>query len=238
MDYGRVKKFWDDRATLYGKIPFESIGNLEQDPTLVDLKVKLETEKISHWLGSLKGQNILDLGSGIGQWSFRFALWGAERIVAVDYSSKLTSIAKKEAKRRKLGGVEFLVSPAESFFAERKFDLIYISGLLIYLSDTQIENLLGNIKRMCKAGGRVLVRDGTGLSGRYEISNVYSEHLDDNYSAIYRTRDEYLSIFAEHGFGLLADEDMFDDGSPLNKHAETRLRVYLFSSTDSKSVKG
>lgn len=233
MDFGRVKRFWDDRADLYGRIPFESIGNLEHDQALAGRKVELETDKISKWLGPLKGHHILDLGAGVGQWSFRFALWGAGSILAVDYSLRLSLIAKKEAKSRKLSGIQFVVSPAESFLTEKSFDLIFVSGLLIYLSDTQIESLLSNIKRMCKrGGGRVMVRDGTGVTRRYEISDAYSEHLGDDYSAVYRTRDEYLGIFSKYGFELLADEDMFDDGSPLNKHGETRLRVYLFSLTD------
>jgi hypothetical protein len=75
----------------------------------------------------------------------------------------------------------------------------------------------------------VLLRDGTGVAGRHEINSRMSEHLQSLYSAVYRTREEYLELFAGKGFSLLRDENMFDEGCPLNKYPETRLRLYRFA---------
>lgn len=60
------------------------------------------------------------------------------------------------------------------------------------------------------------------------IVDKYSEALKTHYSALYRTRDEYIEMFKRIGYSLIRDEDMFEEGSPLNKWKETRLRVYLF----------
>jgi hypothetical protein len=80
----------------------------------------------------------------------------------------------------------------------------------------------------CHSETIILLRDGTGIDGRYEINNRFSEHLKADYSAIYRSRSEYVSMFNNAGFTLIKDENMFDEGCPLNKYPETRLRVYLF----------
>lgn len=224
-----VKAFWDRRADLIGEIPFESIGNLEHDESLIQQKVELESRKVSRLLGSLSGKRVLDLGSGVGQWALRFAELGAERVVAVDYSERLTELAKAEAKRRGIETVHFLVSPAESFLTEEKFDVVFISGLLLYMTDSQVNKLFSAVRVMCKDGGTVLVRDATGLEGRYEIENKFSQSLGDYYSAIYRSRQEIVDVCAKFDLRLSVDEDMFHGITPLNKHKQTRLRIYKFT---------
>jgi len=52
--------------------------------------------------------------------------------------------------------------------------------------------------------------------------------LETTYSAIYRTREELIEIFKKIGFQLIKDEDMFPEGSVLNKFPNTRLRIYKF----------
>jgi len=52
--------------------------------------------------------------------------------------------------------------------------------------------------------------------------------LKTNYSAIYRTKEEYAEIFEGIGFRLLKDSNMFEEGCCLNKFPETRLRIFKF----------
>jgi SAM-dependent methyltransferase len=229
IDKDKVKNFWDSRADSYRSLPFESIVNLEQDPAALELKVALETAKVFEWLGSLMGLRILDFGAGIGQWTFRFVARKAKQVIAVEYSARLAEIGRREAEVRKLENVEFIVAAAEDYESEKKFDLIFISGLLIYLNDDQIEKFMSNLPKMCHSATRIILRDGTGIFGRHEINDRHSDHLDTNYSAIYRSREEYETLFLNAGFSLLRDEDMFLDSCSLNKYPETRLRLYEFS---------
>jgi len=69
---------------------------------------------------------------------------------------------------------------------------------------------------------------GTGIESRHEIDNQFSDHLKSNYSATYRTREQYKELFENAGFVLSKDENMFPEGHPLNKYEETRLRLFLF----------
>ena len=229
LDKDKVKSFWDSRANTYQNLAFESIANLEQDPENLKLKIQLETEKVADYLGSVAGKTILDLGAGVGQWSFRFVEAGAASVTAVEYSEPLAEIGRTEAARRGVANLFFEVSAAEQFHDGKTYDIVFISGLFVYMNDEQAALLARNLVDFCHPGTIVLLRDGTGIAGRHEINNRMSEHLQSLYSAVYRTREEYLELFASKGFRLLRDENMFDEGCPLNKYPETRLRIYRFA---------
>ena len=125
--------------------------------------------------------------------------------------------------------LSFKCSEASSFKSSDEFDLVFISGLLIYLDDDSIKQLLTNIDSYTNGKSvLLLLRDGTGIKSTHVLDNVYSEALKSKYSAIYRTSEQYKSLFSSIGFEIISETDMFDEGSPLNKWKETRLRLYLF----------
>jgi SAM-dependent methyltransferase len=229
IDAGNVKRFWEARGNKLGEVAFESIANLEEDPKLLELKLKLEQERVLPLLPLTAGCSLLDLGAGVGQWTFRFApLVG--KVVAVEYSAPLAEIGRKEAARRQAHNVEFVVSAAEAFESAEQFDVVFVSGLFVYLTDAQCARLMSALPRLLKPTGTLLLRDGTSIlpGKRHEIDHRFSQHLKEYYSAVYRTRDEYLALFAGAGFALVQDGQMFDESSPLNKYPETRLRYYVF----------
>lgn len=229
IDQDKVKAFWDARAKAYENQAFESIANLEQDAENLQLKVQLETQKVSEFLDSVNDRTVLDLGAGVGQWAFRFAEAGARSVTAVEYSKPLVDIGQTEALCRGFKNVHFVVAAAEEFTPENApYDLIFISGLFVYMNDEQAERLVARLRRFCHDRTEVILRDGTALISRHEINDRMSEHLLTRYSATYRTRQEYVDLFGQHGFTLERDENMFDEGCPLNKYPETRLRIYHF----------
>ena len=197
-----------------------------------DFKIRLETEKVFDWLGDLEGLRVLDLGAGVGQWTFRFSGRGAGTVTAVEYSEPLVEIGRREAHERGALNVNFVASPAERYVPHQKYDIVFISGLFVYLTDEQAAELMTQLPKACRPDTKVLLRDGTGISKRHEIDDQHSEHLQTLYSAIYRTKNDYRRLFAEAGFMLFRDENMFPEGNPLNKYPETRLRLYEFRRDD------
>ena len=232
IDPSKVKRFWEGRAAVVGKVAFESVANLEQDQSNLKLKIDDETKKVFEWLPDVAGMSVLDLGAGVGQWTFRFAERGAGHVLAVEYAQGLAEVGAAEAKRRGADQIQFLVSSAEEFDTLQTFDLVYISGLFVYLNDDQANQLLDRLIRFVRPGGLLMVRDGTGVMKRYEINDRFSEHLGERYSATYRTRDDYVASITRRGFELVRDENMFAEGHPLNKYSETRLRLFLFRKPD------
>lgn len=228
LDPVKVKDFWEKRVKAYKSVAFESVANLEQDPENLKLKIRDEVDKVFDWLPDLKGKRVVDLGAGVGQWSFRFAERMANQVTAVEFTESLSRLGVEEAQKRQCTNVEFIVSPAEQFRSDTPYDVVFISGLFVYLNDDQADLLINNLPTLCHPDTVVLLRDGTGIAGRHEINDQFSDHLQANYSATYRTREQYKSLFEKAGFALVRDENMFPEGHPLNKYPETRLRLYEF----------
>jgi 2-polyprenyl-3-methyl-5-hydroxy-6-metoxy-1,4-benzoquinol methylase len=228
IDAEKVKSFWLTRGEKWGQLPFESIANLEEKADLLQLKLTLEQEKIMPLLPLNSETTVLDLGAGVGQWTFRFAPL-VKHVIAVEYMDALAEIGRIEARKRNLTNVEFITSPAETFQTTKQFEVIFISGLFVYLNPTQSQQLVDNLTKFIKPSGLILVRDGTSiLQHAHHINNKFSTILNENYSAYYRTRDQYLSLFNESNFDLIQDGQVFAEDCPLNKFPETRLWYYLF----------
>lgn len=228
IDQNSVKRFWDERAKTYKSLPFESVAGLEQDPENLKLKIRLECEKVFGYLPSIAEKKILDLGAGVGQWAFRFVERGAESVTAVELSAQLVEIGEIEAAQRGVINLEFIVSPAEEFKTREKFDVVYISGLFVNINDDQAEKVAANIPSYCHPDTKIVLRDGTARYSRYELNKKFSDHLQTEYSAVYRTREEYIGLFARNCMTLQRDENVFYEGCALNKYPETRLRIYEF----------
>lgn len=225
IDDKQIKVFWDKRAKYHKRN--EGLTNLEDDQELLELKLSLENKKISSYVKLNKDMTVLDLGGGDGYWAFKFAD-KAKEIVVVDYCSDLIHRGEERAKEENVDDIVFLELPIQDFTSNIKYDLIFIAGVLLYLNDEDLEKLIKNIKVYSKIGTILILRDGTGTLGRYCINTKYSEYLKTYYSAIYRTRGEYIQAFKKAGFELVKDENMFSEDCILNKFPETRLRIYNF----------
>ena len=156
IDLIKVKNFWDSQAAKYCKIPLESISNLEENQDLLKIKVEHERNKIFDLLFLTKDMSVLDLGAGVGNWSCEFAK-NCKKVYAVEYSKKLIDIAKLEAKKKGINNIKFIHESAQDFSSEEKFDLIFISGLLIYLNDEDLQKLVSNIPSYSKFNSQLLL---------------------------------------------------------------------------------
>lgn len=225
----KIKDFWDKRAYKLKEVEFESIANLEEDNKNLTLKIKDECEKVFNWLPQIKDLKILDLGAGVGQWAFRFAQKKAKYILAVERSKGLVEIGEMKKKDLKLNNIDFENSPAETFTSNETFDLVFISGLFVYLNNSQYKKILNNLHDLVSENGLLMIRDGMSIQKeQYEINDQYSEHLNAFYSAIYRKRNNYIQSIENQGFKLIKDENMFPEGHVLNKYPQTRLHLFLF----------
>ncbi len=224
-----VKKFWLQRSKE--QLPMDSLSCLENNPFLVKIKLFLESQKIRKYIQDLKGIHCLDLGSGTGYWS-RVLSQYFQHIDSVEYIKNFINLSQNEDKKQKINNIKYYNQSVNNFRSVKKYDMIFISGLFIYLTDYQIVNLFIQIIKYSKKGTYIILRDGTSiLPHQYEFNSKYSHLLNSKYSAIYRTRQEYLHIFEQYGFKLIKDEDMFTNNILLNKFREKKLRIYLFQRT-------
>lgn len=229
IDYDKVKNFWDKRAEL--PLSQEQINFVSLDNKLG--KKKYDAEKIKLLkeikLDPKKKDFILDLGAGWGRLILQLGLHKkAYSVVAVDYCEGLIKKGKQYFEEQNIWNVIFKVSSAGKYTSLIKFDIIIISGVLLFLNDDEIEMLIKNMNDYSKLGTKLYVRDNTGINGRFLVKNKFSEELKTEYNAIYRSREEIILIFRRAGFSLIKDEDMFKEGDDLNRRKETRSRLYVF----------
>jgi len=225
VDTEYMRHFWAERAKTH-KLN-EGLTNLEEDSELLRLKMQKELPKMKQYIQPSKDMKMLDLGSGYGTWAFEFAEH-VKLVHAVDYEEKMVKLGRDRAKQEGIDNIEFFISSVQKYTSDILYDIIILSAVCIYLNDNDIKQMLKHMEQYIHPGTILVLRDSTGLHDRYVIYKEYSERLGTMYSATYRTRDEYIKLFGSIGFELIQDEDMFEQGSPLNRYKETRLRIYKF----------
>ena len=218
-----MKNFWNNQTKK--NISPISMGNLEENKILLKKKINLEKKKVNKFIKNIEKEMVLDLECGTGTWSIFFSKFKKNKtIYAVDYSKSMLNIAKIISKKYRKK-IKFFNMSAEKFIKNKKFDLIWISGLLIYLNDRNFQKLMDNCKKMLKSNGTIIVRDGTAKKKKFVLNKKFSFELNGLYSAQYRTIKEYKKKFSKN-FKVIKDEDMFPKNSTLNKRKETILRIY------------
>jgi 2-polyprenyl-3-methyl-5-hydroxy-6-metoxy-1,4-benzoquinol methylase len=228
IDPNHVREFWDSRPIKYEGCPAESMANLETDREALARKLLSERAAMRGFLPLIRGKSVLDLGGGTGQWSAEVRRMGAASVVVVERSSALAQVGAQYLKNNNIDGVSYVVSPAEEYLPNQKFDVVLVSGLVMYLTDSQLGRVAVVVGSATRPGSHLVLRETTALKQSLVLDRKHSDKLGEVYSAHYRTRSQLLNSFISQGFSELCNEqDMFLGSSELNKFAETRLRLYL-----------
>lgn len=96
-----------------------------------------------------KPKKVLDLGCGSGSLS---PLFRKSSYIGIDMDKKLIDYAKL-----KHPGYKFTVSDATSFNLNKKFDLIFIVGVLHHLEDSDVKKTLACMRRQLKDFGKIII---------------------------------------------------------------------------------
>ena len=87
----------------------------------------------------------LDLGSGFGYWSREISQYH-DSVIGIDFCQEMIDKSIDSLKYNPNNKVTFVCSEAQNFLEnKKKFKLIFISGLLIYLNDQDFQKLINNI---------------------------------------------------------------------------------------------
>lgn len=146
----------------------------------------LENRFILKRMGDLRGRRVLDIGCGLGESSVYFALQGAQ-VTATDLSPGMVDVALRLGQ---LHGVklEGKVAAAEDLNVRPDFfDIAYAANTLHHVADK--ENLLRQVQRALKPGGRVFFCDPLAYN---PVINIYRRMATQ-----VRTADEAPLSFRE-----------------------------------------
>lgn len=234
INYENTKNFFNNRSEKYNeKNPYATTMYQDNNPKLVEERDKLEREKIIPLLNINKKSRILDIACGIGRWADAIkAESEVETYCGVDFSEELIKIAKSRNDNQKY---EFDVASTKELVScidNNKwgtFNRIIIAGLLIYLNDEEIKQLFKDIVKICDKDCIVYLREPIGIEHRLTLKEFYSEELQENYNAIYRTKEEILdninSELLSEKFVVKEEGVLFDED--LNNRKETEQYFFI-----------
>ena len=223
---GQVKRFWENRAIIDDISRSESRVNFK-DAKLVDSYIESEISVISTEFALNENDILVDLGAGNGRWALYFAP-KVSKVTAVEYIKSFTNDIVKLAVERGFNNIEVINESSENFYRLNYADVIFVSGLLIYLDEEQYKNTLDNISKTVKQGGRLFMRETISVLKNEFIVDKYSEELGADYFSIYRTNEQHIEALKLRGFILQKSKPFFEDGSILNNRIETRLYYFIF----------
>lgn len=161
---------------------------------------------------------VLDIGCGNGRWAATLAPRVAS-YTGIDFSEGLVQAAREQAPAG-----EFHVMGAHEFrperFAGARFTLFMLSGILAYLNDADVATLLEGITLLAAKRARIYLREPMGRQERLTLDRFWSEELSTLYSAVYRTRDEYLQL--SEAVLAPAEFRVWHEGAPFGPELQNR----------------
>ena len=133
---------------------------------------------------------MLDLGAGVGQWSFRFVERGASQVTAVEDPADLAEIGRREAQRRGVLNLQFVVSPAEAFTTDKRSTSYSSPAFSLYerRSGRTVDGELGEHLRL--QHHRICCGMGQDCRSGTRSTTVFRSTCRADYSATYRTARE------------------------------------------------
>lgn len=150
-------------------------------------------------LGEGPLQAVLDLGTGTGR-MLQLLSPHAERVVGVDLSPAMLSVARAEAERAGLRNVQLRQGDVYALPVERdSYDLVLVHQVLHYLDDPQ--RALREAARALRPGGRLVVVDFA--PHEHEFLREKHAHRRLGFS-----RDEINEMFAQMGLEIVAGRDL------------------------------
>ncbi len=139
--------YWNSKASQYD----ESAVSMWPNKILNGL-YEVEQEKvIEHYIRSIEGRSMLDLGCGTGRFSRKFASKGAI-VTGIDFSQDSLTIARRLSPSI---NPTFLYGSVFDLDEERKYDIVFTWGVLTIAcqNKNQLLDALIKIKRLLNSDG-------------------------------------------------------------------------------------
>ena len=211
-----MKIFWRADKRYKYKISTKDVEqwfNKKQSLVFSEEDAKFEERAIKPFIKSLSSVRVLDLGCGNGRWC-EYLIPKCEIYIGVDISENFISSAKNRFNEQI---ATFICIPANQYKSSIKFDLILIIGLMTYMNDDEIIEMVNNCKKMLADDGRIIIRN---VRLNKNINRmVYDDKWNllkkllrkPRYQIIRRNEKTDLDFFKE--FDLVHKEDIKGTGS-------------------------
>lgn len=215
IDETSTRSFFETRTKKRLPHRYNYVIYQDSNPGLALERDAFEKEKISQYLKINNHSMVLDIGCGVGRWGDAIVpLLTDGKYVGIDFSGELIEIARENLSGS--GVCEFYKGSFQEAADLLKkvgyadFDTILINGVLMYINDSDIRKCLASIDELAHKGSRIYIKESVGADTRFTLNNFYSDELNSQYSAIYRSLHEYNKLFDEiylnRGYQIVQNE--------------------------------
>lgn len=234
IDYDSTQNFFQNRALKYNsENPYSVTMYQDNHPELVAQRNAAEIRKLKPMLGLDSNSKVLDVACGIGRWSDSISE-NITEYCGVDFSSELIRLAKERNCNKP--DRDFIVGSASEIenvlkeSGKSQYNVILLIGILMYINENELLDMLMQIERAAEDHAVICIREPVGIEERLTLKEFYSQELQDNYNAIYRTDKElkayFEKAFLSKGFRIEKEGFLFDDRD-LNNRKETEQYYYI-----------
>lgn len=147
-------EIWTSRSEVLRSSMFDSgAGYPEQIAEVINI---LETESVLSRLTVFPNFRVLDVGAGGGRWSRVFAE-KVKSVVALEPSDIYETLSERMAG---FSNVICLKKSLQDFYSDESFDVIIISGVLMYLTQNdEVLRFLEKVSKLLRNGGFLVLRE-------------------------------------------------------------------------------
>ena len=229
IDKEATKNFFDARSKKKLPYLYNYTNYQDKSPELVLHRDSHEKSKILPLLDIKTDMRVLDIGCGVGRWAESVLSHGGI-YTGVDYSESLLALAREacSAITDGISRYEFICSSFQDLSENLRtecttqgFDIIIVNGVMMYINDKELGGCLENVDALLKSDGLFYVKEPVSYAERLTLNQVYSDEMECEYSAIYRSVNEYEKLWETFGgrYVLLQKGSMYE--SALNNRKET-----------------
>lgn len=237
IDECSIKDFYKKRAIEKTSIDIDAPVVLcgDKDQSKIEQWTSFEVENRLHLLNLDSNSVVLELGCGTGRIS-KFITPYINEYVGIDYVKEFIDIIKKRNDICINENTHFINASIQDLIKDKcilpnknKFNKIIISGgVFMYINDVQLKECISGILNIIDKNCIIYISEPVAIKERLTLNKFYSDNLESEYSAIYRTCEEYNEIFAdfyENGFKLKVNEEFFYDD--IKSQKETKQWIFM-----------
>ncbi|RNB90104.1 class I SAM-dependent methyltransferase [Brevibacillus nitrificans] len=221
IDHDSLKKFYTKRAVEKVAIDVDAPVVLcaDKDFSKIAEWTSFEIENRLPLLQLNEESRVLEVGCGTGRIS-KFITPVVDTYVGVDYVKEFIDLIQSRDDIEKKRTTHFIHSSVQDLMNgttkipfEGKFNRFIISGgVFMYINDDEVNNAISQLVEKLDDECVIYLSEPIALHERLTLNKFYSESLESDYSAIYRTEKEYNEIFDilyKQGFQLTTSEEFF-----------------------------
>ena len=210
LDTKRVAEFWDDARKSADED--KQSGYLQDEwPTALGInRFRGEWKLVSSWLESVPRGACLDVGCGVGIWLEQLAQ-RFDRADGIDLSAEMVAATAKRLAH--LPNVTVSVQGVADLPADRRYDFIFVGGVLMYINDELVESVIAKLASMLNPGGVIVFRESTANNQTWYRDTPLQPGLFADrskprppYFAIYRTPGAYPKLIEGQSLALVKQQ--------------------------------